>query len=89
MARILNPTMTCGQCSHFEAIEGGRGYCSEGAELMIFEGMPRAEVIVRDYASAESCPHFDESVSSRLDRDPMPGWDEGVDRAYKTKKEAA
>ena len=86
--RILNPTMTCGQCAHFDELEGGRGYCSEGAEVLIFEGMPRAEVIVRDYQSAETCPHFDRSAASIL-AEPVPGWDERVDRIYKDKKEAA
>ena len=88
--RILNPTMTCGRCSHFKQYDNSPlGLCTEGAETLIYEGMPRGEYIVREYSSAELCKHFDESAESRIDNAPMPGWDERVDAAYKTKKEAA
>jgi len=90
MPLLRNRNMTCGQCAHFDQYpDSAMGNCSEGPEVLIFEGMPRGEFVVREYQSAESCPHFDESVTSMLNNAPMPGWDERVDVAYRQKVEGA
>ena len=88
--RILpgHANMTCSDCEHFTYLDAPRGLCGEGGETLILEGFPRAEIIVRDYQSAESCPCFERSAAS-IFGESMPGWDERVDAAYKTKKEAA
>ena len=88
--RILpgQANMTCADCEHFTYLDAPRGLCGEGGETLILDGFPRAEIIVRDYQSAESCPCFNRSAASIL-AEPVPGWEEAVDRIYKDKKEVA